>query len=409
MSISLKESVSVGLQDFWSRKIRSIVTIMGIVLGTMSIIVVLSLVKGVNKNAMQFMMESGGLKRIDVNANWEYDNPRKLKKYFEWSEFEFLMSQLPEAENFDAKIWSWNQLFFDQKQRWGQVLGSLPGMTKVEEWDVESGRFIKDYDVQQANNVIVIGSAIKESLFGNKNPIGEYVTMRNQRFMVIGVMKHRFMKSMGPNFGNENQLSYLNRRAFIPLSTMIKRVSSNSRINSFSVRVKDPSQSLLVQDKLDDLLLNLRQGEPIFRIESNKEKAESMKKNFKYFYIISFILSGISLIVGGIVIMNIMLATIQERTREIGIRLAVGARRRDVFTQFLVQTVLITTIGGIIGVVLGFFIKNVVSNFIKIEAITDPYMVIVSVSVSAGVGLFFGIIPAIRASNLDPVKALRYE
>ncbi|PID28217.1 MAG: hypothetical protein CSB55_06035 [Candidatus Cloacimonadota bacterium] len=409
MAISFKESVFVGLQDFWLRKIRSFITVFGIILGTMSIIVILSLVKGINNYSTGFMMANGGLKRINVNINREYENPKKLKEYLEWSEFEFLMSKLPEAENFDAKIRNWGQISYGQNKYNCSVSGVLPGMSKVEEWDVSAGRFIKNYDAQKATNVIVIGSEIKKRLFGNKNPVGEYITAKKQRFMVIGVMEHRYLKKMAGDFGSKNSLAYLNRRAFIPLSTMIKRVSPNRKIQSLSVRIKDPSQALEVQNKLEDLLLNLRRGEPVFEIESNKETMESMKKNFKYFYIISFLLSGISLIVGGIVIMNIMLATIQERTREIGIRLATGARRRDIFIQFLVQAAVITSIGGIIGVFLGFFIKNTVSKFIGIDALTDFYMVILSVSVSAGVGLIFGIIPAVRAANLDPVKALRHE
>jgi putative ABC transport system permease protein len=155
--------------------------------------------------------------------------------------------------------------------------------------------------------------------------------------------------------------------------------------------------------------LNLRHGEPVFEIESAQESAEEIKENSKIFYFIFFMISAISLLVGGIVISNIMLATIQERTREIGIRIAVGARRRDIFIQFLVQTVLITTIGGIVGIITGLSILNLVEGFLKFELVAAPAIVFVALLVSAGVGFLAGIIPAIMASRLNPVEALRYE
>jgi putative ABC transport system permease protein len=147
----------------------------------------------------------------------------------------------------------------------------------------------------------------------------------------------------------------------------------------------------------------------VFYIESAQEEADKMKENQFIMTVIFFLISAISLMVGGIVIMNIMLASIKERTREIGIRLAVGARKNDIFVQFLVQTVMITTLGGIIGVVSGISILEFVGDYLKITLIPSLMTIVISISVSAGVGLFAGIIPAIFASRLNPVEALRYE
>jgi putative ABC transport system permease protein len=153
----------------------------------------------------------------------------------------------------------------------------------------------------------------------------------------------------------------------------------------------------------------MRRNEPVFTIESAQETAKEMEKNSAQFQIIFFFISTISLLVGGIVIANIMLASVQERTREIGIRLAVGARKRDIFMQFLVQTVLVTTIGGIVGVVTGLSLLDVVSGYLGFDLIAGIEMIITAVAVSAGVGFIAGIVPAVIASKLNPVEALRYE
>ena len=221
-------------------------------------------------------------------------------------------------------------------------------------------------------------------------------------------MKHRYMKSSG-NIGRENALGYLNRRSFAPLSTMIHKGTGEDKISSFTVKAQDAESAPELRKKLEAIILNLRHREPVFRVESAQEEAEEMAKHQKTFKAIFFIISAISLLVGGIVIANIMLASVQERTREIGIRLAVGARRRDIFLQFLVQTVLVTTIGGILGIVVGLSILDIVSKYLDIKLIAGIGMIFVALIVSAGVGFLSGIIPAIVASKLNPVKALRYE
>jgi putative ABC transport system permease protein len=408
MAISLKESLIVGFSDFWSRKIRSLVTIIGIVLGTMSIIVVLALMKGINTQTMAWMMERGGLSKISVYRNWNYDNPLNLRDYFTWRELELIRSLIPEAKYFNPQEREWVKYAYLGKEYRSSVFGVLPDFKYIEEWDADQGRFISEFDISQSNDVVVIGTEIKKELFGSKNAIGEFITVHTRRLQVIGVMKHRFMKNSGP-VGNENGLAYLNRRAFIPLSTMIHKGTGEDNIGSFIVKAKDADSAPALKEKLESIILNLRQGKPVFRIESAQEEAEEMAKNQKTFQIIFFVISIISLLVGGIVIANIMLATIQERTREIGIRITVGARRIDIFIQFLVQTILVTIVGGILGIVVGLSLLDLVSKFIEIKLIAGPEMIVIALVVSAGIGLLSGLIPAIIASKMDPVEALRYE
>ena len=408
MAISLKESLTVGFSDFWSRKVRSLVTIIGIVLGTMSIIVVLALVNGINKQTMQWMMERGGLSKISVYRNWSYDNPTNARTYFTLREFDLIRSLIPEAKYINPQERHRVRHSYEDKNYRTSIWGVLPDFTKIEEWDTQQGRFISEFDVNQSNDVIVIGTKIKEELFGNKNPVGKFITVHGRRLQVIGIMKHRYMKSSG-NIGRENALGYLNRRSYTPLSTMIHKGTGEDKISSFIVKAQNAESAPELRQKLEAIILNLRHREPVFRVESAQEEAEEMAKQQKTFKAIFFIISAISLFVGGIVIANIMLASIQERTREIGIRLAVGARRRDIFLQFLVQTVLVTTIGGILGIVVGLSILDIVSKYLDIKLIAGIGMIFVALIVSAGVGFLSGIIPAIVASKLNPVEALRYE
>ncbi|MDO9577233.1 MAG: ABC transporter permease [Candidatus Cloacimonadales bacterium] len=408
MAISLKESIIVGFSDFWSRKVRSLVTIMGIVLGTMSIIVVLALMKGINAQTLAWMMERGGLSKISVYENWNYDNPLNLRDYFTWRELELIRSLVPEAKYFNPQEREWVKFAYEGKEYRSAVYGVLPDFKYIEEWDADQGRFISEFDVSQSNDVVVIGTEIKNELFGSKDPIGEFITVHIRRLQVIGVMKHRFMKNSGP-VGNENGLAYMNRRAFVPLSTMIHKGTGEDNIGSFVVKAQDAESAPALREKLESIILNLRQGKPVFRVESAQEEAEQMAKNQRTFQVIFFVISIISLLVGGIVIANIMLATIQERTREIGIRITVGARRIDIFIQFLVQTIVVTIIGGILGIIVGLSLLDLVSKFIDIKLIAGPEMIIIALAVSAGIGLLSGLIPAVIASKMDPVKALRYE
>lgn len=408
MAISLKENIIIGFSDFWSRKIRSVITIVGIILGTMSIIVVLALVKGINTQTMKWMLERGGLSKITVRRNWQYENPEHVKTYFTWKELKLIRSLIPEAKYFNPQQRNWVRHSYEDNEYRASIRGVLPDYSKIEEWDVQEGRFISSFDIEQSNDVIVIGTTIKEELFGNKKAIGEVITVEDRRLIVIGIMAFRYMKNNNA-FGNENAFSYLNRRSFTPLTTMINKGSGNDNISSFTLKAKDVESAPALREKLNNIILNLRRGFPVFEVESAKEEAEEMAQNQKMFQTIFYVISVISLLVGAIVIANIMLATIQERTREIGIRITVGARRRDIFLQFLVQTVLVTTIGGIIGIIVGLSLLDVVSKFIEIELIAGIEMIFIALLVSAGVGLISGIVPAIMASKLDPVEALRYE
>jgi putative ABC transport system permease protein len=411
MAIPLSESIKIGLADIMMRKVRSVVTVIGIVLGVMCIMVVLAIVNGMNKSTMAWMQERGGLNKIEVQANWNYDFSKGGDPSFSMKEIRYIDSMIPEANAYNPTLSKWNSsLVVGDKRFTGWVGGVMPDMTIVEEWNTEKGRFLKDIDIQNSSNVIVIGSAVAEDLFGNRNPIGKTITLGENKLLAVGVMKYRYMKPQGGGSAfSDNYLDYLNQRSFVPISTMLNKISPGSTISSIDIRAASPEKAAELRKKVENIVLNLKQGKRVFQVNSAKEQMEQMGKNNLIFGVIFVMIAVISLLVGGIVIMNIMLAAIKERTREIGVRLAIGARGRDIFLQFLVQTVLITSMGGVLGILLGYGILGQVSKFLEISVVASIQMIWAALGVSVGVGLIFGVLPAVRASRLDPVIALREE
>jgi ABC-type antimicrobial peptide transport system permease subunit len=409
MAISLLESVEIGLADIWTRKIRTIVTVVGIVLGVMSIMVVLAIVTGMNKSTLQWMQERGGLNKIEVHANWSMERANWAYANFTLNEIKFIRSLIPEAKAFTPVLRTHRTTISKGELAYEtSVSGVYPDMTIIDEWNVQKGRFINYYDINNNNNVIVLGSKAAEELFANRNPIGEYVYIQNQALMVIGIMQEKYLKQQG-GFGGGNMLEHMNRRAFLPLTTMLHKITPDQKIDQLTLTTYNPDEAVKLRTKLQNIILNLKQGRRVFEINSAKDMMDRMKQNSMIFTVIFVLIAVISLLVGGIVIMNIMLASIQERTREIGVRLAIGARRIDIFVQFMVQAVLITTMGGVIGIVLGFGILDIVGKYLELSLVASMQMIGTALLVSVGVGLVFGVTPAIRASNLNPVTALRNE
>jgi putative ABC transport system permease protein len=407
MAISLAESAYIGLIDVSTRKVRTAVTLFGIVLGVMSIMVVLAIVNGMNEVSLDWMQQRGGLDKIQISMNWNYDFSRGGEATFSMREVDYLRSQLEDVEAFNPQVQAWGSIVqFRDSDFEASAMGVYPDLQKVEDWELEKGRFINLDDIRNHNNVIVLGSTVAENLFRNRNPLGQYVTLNKQQLMVIGVLKSKYWKNQGDGAFSGNVLEYMNRQVFLPLSTMIAKVNPNLKVSSIEIKVLPGKDISKVKRQAEDLVLNIKRGKQLFRVSSAQEEMQMMKKSMVIFTVIFFLIAMISLLVGGIVITNIMLASVKERTREIGVRIAVGARGKDILIQFLVQTMLITTLGGVFGIFAGIAILDVVAVFLDITLKAAPNMIWVALLVSASTGLIFGIGPAYKASKLDPVKAL---
>lgn len=409
MAISIAESLHIGIADIMMRKVRSIITILGIVLGIICIMVVLAIISGMNEATLSWMEARGGTAKIEVWRNWDYDFSKGGYASLSLSELSRLRELIPEAKALNpmVNIYNENLIRFKGYNFSSQVAGVLPDFQLVEDWAIQKGRFVNEIDVRESSNVIVLGSTVAKDLFRGIEPIGKRVQFGGQSLEVIGIMEEKSWESKhGGAFGG-NMLEYMNKQAFIPLSTAINKYGRDMMITQMSVLAHSSEEAIALGKNLNTILLNIKKGKEVFRVSTAVEQMKMMKQNAAIFSSVFIMIAAISLLVGGIVIMNIMLASIKERTREIGVRLAIGARRRDIFLQFLIQTVLITALGGLFGVALGYSILSFIGEFLQMELKANYQMILVSTMVSVGVGLVFGITPALRASNLDPVEALR--
>jgi putative ABC transport system permease protein len=249
--------------------------------------------------------------------------------------------------------------------------------------------------------VCVIGKTVVDQLFPNEDPIGQSLRIRNLPFRIIGVLDVKGFSLFGSDQDDV---------VIIPYTSHMRRVSRRTSISMIQIQASSPDKLDKVKQNIEDLLTQRRKGrEPDFTVRTQEELAAAATQTSKTMTLLLGAIASVSLIVGGIGIMNIMLVSVTERTREIGIRLAIGAHGRDVLTQFLIEAILLSSFGGIIGVMLGVGASELVSYYNGWPVLVSTTSVVVAVAFSAAVGVFFGFYPARKAAQLDPIDALRYE
>jgi putative ABC transport system permease protein len=268
-------------------------------------------------------------------------------------------------------------------------------------WSIGEGEMFTEQDVRSAAKVCVIGKTVATQLFPDVDPIGQSLRIRNIPFKVLGVLA-----SKGFNYFGQDQ----DDTVIIPYTSHLKRIARRPNLNSIVMQTQTPEQMPRVQQEVTDLLQQRRNGrEPDFTVRNQQELAEAATATTKTMTVLLGAIAGVSLIVGGIGIMNIMLVSVTERTREIGIRLAVGAHGRDVLTQFLVEAIILSVMGGTLGVLLGVGASQLVSKLNNWPVLVSTTAIFGAVAFSAAIGVFFGFYPARKAAQLDPIEALRYE
>jgi putative ABC transport system permease protein len=301
------------------------------------------------------------------------------------------------------------QMVYGNKNTQTSALGVTPEYLTVRNWQVAGGRFIDQQDVESLSKVCTLGTTVVEDLFGSNylNPIGKTIKINRQNYQVVGVMASKGQTG----FTNEDD------QVFIPLSTAQVKFggAGNTSLESINVQVTSSEMMDFAQAELRAILrarhgLSASQADD-FNIRSQVQIMEMAQQTTGTFTILLGAIAAISLVVGGIGIMNIMLVSVTERTREIGIRKAVGAKRRDILMQFLVEAVVLSGLGGIVGVLVGWGSAQLLSRLASelLSTLVTPGSVIMALGVSVAIGLFFGIYPANRAARLNPIEALRHE
>jgi putative ABC transport system permease protein len=288
---------------------------------------------------------------------------------------------------------------------WGTLAqGVAPEFQQIREWQVAEGRFVHDGDLESAAKVVVLGETVARNLFGNDNPIDAVIRIRNIPFRVVGVLAPK---------GQTGQGTDQDDTVMIPYSTMQKRVMRITWLQSIVVKTVNAERVPEAQEQITALLRQRHRIGPErdddFNVRNLSDIAEAATTTARVMAVLLGSVASISLLVGGIGIMNIMLVSVTERTREIGIRMAVGARRKDIMLQFLVEAVVMAATGGVIGILLGIGSSEVLKDWAQWPTLIDPTIVAVAFVFSGAVGVFFGFYPAKKAANLDPIDALRYE
>jgi putative ABC transport system permease protein len=416
------QSVRVALGSLAANKLRGGLTMLGVIIGVAAVIALMSLGKGAQAQITERVQSLGSNLVFVTPGRAQQQGPARNAaggaQTLSADDATALEQELGGALVTGVapeRVVGGAQLIYGGQNIQTRILGVTPGYQDVRNFHVETGDFITDTQIEAAARVVVLGAGVAQNLFGEEDPIGQ--TVRASTFgrtganlRVIGVMEAKG----GGGFQN------LDDQAFVPLTTASTRLqpSRNARaadmVSTITVQVDtEDDVDIAIQAIADLLRTRHRVVEDDFVISSQKDFLQTVNQVTGVFTAFLGAIAGISLVVGGIGIMNIMLVSVTERTREIGIRKAVGAKRRDILSQFLVEAIVVSVAGGLLGIVIGSGISRVVSqldlNGQSIPSIVAPEAVVLAFSVSAAVGLFFGIYPAMRASRLNPIEALRYE
>jgi len=394
-----------------THKLRSFLTMLGIVIGVGAVIILMSIGKGATAEILANIESMGSdLVTIRPGASFGFGGVRTAggAANLTLEDAEAIAEQVPYISAVAPNYSSGLQLVVGGENTNAQVTGTTPEYMAVNNLEVASGAFFTEYDYQRGAKVAVIGSNIKETLFGDSDPIGQQMRMGGNIVRVVGVLESKEVIMGGPDDA-----------IFIPLTAMQQMVAQprtaqgEQVVSSISLTVSDEEQSNYVVEEITSLLRSRHRlgalDEDDFSIMSIQEIAETISQATGTMTLLLGAIAAISLLVGGIGVMNIMLVSVLERTREIGIRKALGAQEHDIWIQFLIEAALLTLTGGIIGVIIGWLVAYFISSLGLMTTIVTADIVILAVSVSVGIGLFFGFYPAWNASRLNPIEALRSE
>lgn len=401
------------LQETYSalsaNKVRSGLTMLGIVIGISSVIAMISIGQGA-QGSIQSSIQSIGSNLIIVSPGVQRGPGSQISggqgsaRSLTQADADAIIDQISLASAVSPELSGRYQVISKGKNTNTTVLGSTPTYPIVRNVEMDEGNFITEQNLRSLSKVAVIGPTVKTDLFGeDSQAIGQSVRIKGLEFKIIGVTKAKG----GTGFSNQDDM------IFIPLTSAQKFLVGDDYVTSISVQAQDSESMSIVQQSITDLLLEKHNiKDPTLADFSTFNQADivaAASSVTQTFTILLGAVAGISLLVGGIGIMNMMLTTVTERTREIGLRKAIGAKRHDINIQFLVEAILLTFTGGVIGVILGWTISFLISYFGILQTNVSTGSVILAFGVSAFIGIVFGYYPARRASRLNPIQALRYE
>jgi putative ABC transport system permease protein len=385
-------------------KLRSVLTALGMIIGVGAVIAMVSMgngaksqveaqIAGLGQNLITIF--PGSLTTGGMRGGWGSASTLTVE------DAEAIKNEVSGAIGVSPEIRDRQQVLANGLNWNTQVLGESPDFTSIREWRVVEGEFFTENDVRTTAKVCVIGKTVADQLFAGIDPIGQNIRARNIPLRIVGVMAAK-----GFNANGQDQDDII----IVPYTTSMKRISRRDRVSNIIVQAQSQEAMERVQRDITDLLQQRRQGrEPDFTVRNQLEIAETATAASRTMTGLLAGIAFVSLVVGGIGIMNIMLVSVTERTREIGIRMAVGAHGKDVLLQFLTEAVVLSVLGGALGILLGVGTAQGLAFWKGWPVATSTSSIVVAFFFSAAVGIFFGFYPARKAAQLDPIDALRYE
>jgi putative ABC transport system permease protein len=408
-TVQVRENILIALDVIRNNKMRSFLTLLGVIIGVMSIIGVQSLIEGFQKSINSQIEQLGAnvfqVQKYPINIGGHDEDKYRNRKDITWEHARAIEKYCPAVERVGPEAWHFEVVikYRDKKTSPANVLaGGTPEFFANNSYFIDQGRAFSEVDVQQKADVAVLGMDIVDTLFPFENPLGKYVTVDGRRYQVIGTLEE-----IGSRFGGSED-----NKIAIPLSTFLKYYGSNRSLN-ITVQATSVESMDIAQEQVIGVLRAVRKvppGEPNdFEIWSSNSLISTFNNMTRAVRIGAVVIVSFSLLVAGIGIMNIMLVSIRERTREIGIRMAIGARRTDIRLQFLIEAMFLSIIGGFIGVVTGVGLGQLISLISPVPAAIPVFTICLGFLVCALVGIIFGVYPAAKASKMDPIESLRYE
>ncbi len=405
--MQVKNILKVAVKSILKSRMRSLLTALGIIIGVAAVVVMVAVGDGAQMQVEQQISALGSNMLIVFPGSSSSGGIRMGAGSFNRFTMDDVNKIAEEATLIKAVspvVRSGGQIIGGTGNWSTQVLGVATNYLEIRDWPLSSGDFFTDKDVTSRAKVAVLGQTVVKQLFPNEDPIGQLIRIRNVPFRVIGVLSSKGQSAMGTD--NDDVI-------LAPSTTVLDRLAGGRYINYIQASAVSLQQINQAQDELTKIMReahHLRPGEDDdFTVRNQADITEAATATSKVLTILLASVAGVSLIVGGIGIMNIMLVSVTERTREIGIRLSVGARTSDVLIQFLTESIALSIAGGLIGILLSFGIVYILNNYTGQFAYIRPEIVLIAVSFAAIIGIFFGFYPARKAANLNPIDALRYE
>ncbi|GJM12910.1 MAG: ABC transporter substrate-binding protein [Pseudohongiella sp.] len=426
--VRFKKITQVGIKSIYSHGLRSLLTVLGIVIGVAAVIAMLAVSEGASYEAQQQFRDLGASNilvksvkpaEVEESSRSGFGPPQAIVYGLKISDITAIRDSIPGINNVIASR-------IVKKNVWNgglsintDVVGTSVDYPVSRNYNLRAGRFFSESEVRDHGNVVVLSDEVAQALFPIDNPLGNTIRIDSDYYNIVGIMESEGFSNLGQNqAGSSNSAP---SRIFIPFTSSKSRFGETTTrqtaggVESETVELHEAiiqvegQEGVIEVGEIINQILQRRHKDIDYAIEIPLALLRQAEESALRDQIVAGAIAGISLLVGGIGIMNIMLASVTERTREIGIRRALGAKRRDIIIQFLIEAVILSGVGGFIGVVLGIAIPFIISAFWGMTTIVTPLAPILAFSISALIGVIFGIYPSIRAADMDPVEALRHE